>query len=57
MCTTSGATAEIIYNAMDAKLPKLLYSDEPWMHCTSFGVDNTSTKICIRNSLKTRIIK
>ena len=43
MCTTSGATAEIIYNAMDAKLSKLLDSDEPWMHCTSIGVDSTST--------------
>ena len=55
MCTTSGATAEIIYNAMDAKLSKLLDSDEPWMHCTSIGVDNTSTNIGIQNSLKTRV--
>ena len=56
MCTTSGATAEIIYNAMDAKLSKLLDSDEPWMHCSSISVDNTSTNIGIQNSLKTRII-
>ena len=56
MCTTSGATAEIIYNAMGTKLSKLLNSDEPWLHCTSVDVDNTSTNIGIRNSLKTRII-
>ena len=57
MCTTSGATVEeIIYNAMGVKFSKLLDSDEPWMHCTSVDVDNTSTNIGIRNSLKTRII-
>ena len=47
MCIANGASTEIIYNAMDAILPKLLDSAEPWMHCTSVGVDNTSTDISI----------
>ena len=56
MCTTSGATSEIIYNVIDAKVSILLDSDEPWMYCTSVGVDKSSTKIGIPNSLKARII-
>ena len=55
MCTTTSATAEAIFNAMDHKLVSLLDEDNPWLRCTSFGVDNTSVNIGSRNSFKTRI--
>ena len=42
MCTTTSATAEAIFNAMDHKLVSLLDEDNPWLRCTSFGADNTS---------------
>ena len=55
MCTTTSATAKAIFNAMDHKLVSLLDEGNPWLRCTSFGVDNTSVNIGSRNSLKTRI--
>ena len=51
MCTST--TAEAIFNAMNHKLVSLLDEDNPWLRCTSFGVDNTSVNIGSRNSLKT----
>ena len=52
MCTTTSATSEAIFNAMDHKLVSLLDEGNPWLRCTSFGVDNTSVNIGSRNSLK-----
>lgn len=56
MCACSSGTAEALYSALDGKLVELLGTDNPWVRCTSLGV-NTSVNIGIRNSLKSRIIK
>lgn len=57
MCTTTSGTAEAIYSAMDETLSRLFESTNPWIMCTSLGVDNTSVNIGTRNSLKTRILQ
>jgi len=41
MCTTTGATAEAIYNMMNVRLGCLLNCLSPWVLCTPVGVDNT----------------
>ena len=56
MCTSTTATAEGIYRALDSKVVHLLSCENPWSMCTSVGVDNTSVNIGIRDSLKTRIL-
>ena len=57
MCTTTGATAEAIYNTMNVRLGSLLNCPNPWMLCTSVGVDNTSVNIGVRDSIKTRVLR
>ena len=41
---------------MDNKLVELLQFSNPWIMCTSVGVDNTSVNIGVRDSLKTRVL-
>ena len=55
--TTTGATAEAIYSTMNLKLGSLLNCPNPWMLCTSVGVDNTSVNIGVRDSIKTRVLQ
>lgn len=55
MCTSTCSTAEALFNAMDHKLATLLDEPNPWLRCTSCGLDNTSTNIGCHNSLSTRI--
>ena len=57
MCTTTGATAEAIYNTMNVRLGSLLNCPNPWMLCTSVGVDNTSVNIGVRDSIMTRVLQ
>ena len=57
MCTSTTATAEGIYGALDSKLVQFLGCANPWSMCTSIGVDNTSVNIGIRDSLMTRILQ
>ena len=52
MCATTSATTEGIYSVMNGKLGSLLNSPNPWMLCTSVGVDNTSVNIGVRDPLK-----
>jgi len=56
MCTTTGATAEAIYNMINVRLGSLLNCPNPWMLCTSVGVDNISVNIGVRDSIKTRVL-
>ena len=56
MCTTTGGTAEAIYNTMNVRLRSLLNCPNLWMLCTSVGVDNTSVNIGVRDSIKTRVL-
>ena len=51
MCTTNSATAEAIFSVMDHILVSLLDEDNPWLRCTSFGVDNTSVNVGSRKNL------
>jgi len=56
MCTKAGreaATAETIFNKMDAVLTKL---GVPWKNRISLSVDNTSVNMGIRNSLCSRVL-
>ena len=55
MCSSVGATAEGIYSVMDKKLTELLEDPNPWRLCTSFGVDNKSVNIGIRESIKAKV--
>ena len=57
MCTTTSATAEGIYTAMNTTLQNLLSCPNPWSLCTAVGVDNTSVNIGIRDSIKTRVLR
>lgn len=57
MCTTSSSTAAAIYEKMDGKLIELLGLSNPWINCTSVGVDNASVNIGVRNSLKSRVLQ
>ena len=57
MCATTSATADGIYSVMNGKLGSLLNSPNPWMLCTSVGVDNTSVNIGVRDSIKTRVLQ
>ena len=52
MCTSRSSTAEGIYSAVDSKLQELLECSNPWIMCTSVGVDNTSVNIGNRDSLE-----
>jgi hypothetical protein len=56
MCSSHTATAEGIFGVIDRKLSELIAVPNPWDHCTSFGVDNTSTNIGVRNSIKTKVL-
>ena len=57
MCATTSATAEEMYSAMYGKLVSLLNISNPWMLCTSVGVDNTFVNIAARDSIKTRALQ
>ena len=54
MCTSCSSRGEGIYSAVDGKLKELLQCSNPWVMCTSLGVDNTSVNVGNRDSLKTR---
>lgn len=55
MCTTTLSTADALYSTLNGRLVELLHCTDPWVMCTSFGVDNTSVNIGIHKSLKTRV--
>lgn len=55
MCTSTSGTAEALFNVIDSKMSSLLGESNPWLRCTSCGVDNTSVNIGVHNSLMTRI--
>ena len=57
MCTCPSSTAEALFNTFDTRLSSLLDASNPWLNCTSCGVDNTSVNIGTRNSIKTRVLK
>ena len=57
ICTTTSATAEGIYTAMNTTLGNLLNCPNPWSLCTAVGVDNTSVNIGVRDSIKTRVLQ
>ena len=57
MCTTTGATVEAIYSKMIVKLGSFLNCPNPWMLCTSVGVNNTSVNIGIQDSIKMRVLQ
>ncbi len=57
MCTTTASTAGALYDVVNGKLSELLDTENPWKHCTSVAVDNTSVNIGIHNSLKSRVLQ
>lgn len=57
MGTSSSSTAEALFNTFDTRLSTILNTSNPWLNCTSCGVDNTSVNIGVRNSIKTRVLQ
>ena len=55
MCPTASSTAQEIFNGMNGKLVKLLGMENPWINCTTVGVDNTSVNINVCNSLMVHV--